>query len=114
MRKPRSKHTGYATEACLAGAAANAPIGIVARAATKCSLNNSRTKNKSANVKVSPVAGDGRVYFMNGEGNCVVVRASPKLEILATNELKETTLSTPAICRGRLFVRTDGNLYCVR
>ncbi len=68
----------------------------------------------SADVKVSPVAGDGKIYFMNGQGNCAVVKAGAKLEVLATNELNEATLSTPAISAGRLFVRTDGHLYCVK
>ena len=67
----------------------------------------------SANVKVSPVAGDGKVYFLNGQGNCYVVKAAPKLEVLATNELKEATLSTPAISGGHLFIRTERGLYCV-
>ena len=67
----------------------------------------------SANVKVSPVAADSKIYFMNGNGSCTVVKAAPRLEILATNDLKETTLSTPAISHGQLFVRTQGHLYCV-
>jgi outer membrane protein assembly factor BamB len=67
----------------------------------------------SANVKVSPVAGDGKIYFMNGQGNCVVVKAAPKLEVLATNELNEATLSTPAVGDHKLFIRTEEHLYCV-
>ena len=67
----------------------------------------------TVNVKVSPVAADGKVYFMNNEGNCTVVQAASKLEVLATNELNEPTLSTPAISGGRLFLRTQGHLYCV-
>ena len=67
----------------------------------------------SANVKVSPVAGDGKICFMNGQANCVVVKASSKLEILATNEFNGSTLSTPAISGGQLFLRTDGHLYCI-
>lgn len=68
----------------------------------------------SANVKVSPVAGDGKIYFMSGQGNCFVVKAAPKLEVLATNELNEATLCTPALSNGRLFLRTERNLYCVK
>jgi outer membrane protein assembly factor BamB len=67
----------------------------------------------TANCKVSPVAGDGKVYFMNGQGNTYVVKASSKLEILSTNELNEATLSTPAISGGRIYLRTDGGLYCI-
>ena len=68
----------------------------------------------SANVKVSPVAGDGKIYFMSGQGNCTVVKAGPTLQVLATNELAEATLSTPALSQGRVFIRTEGHLYCVQ
>ena len=67
----------------------------------------------TANVKVSPVAGDGKIYFTSGQGNCVVVKAATKLEILSTNELNEATLCTPAISGGKFFLRTEGGLYCV-
>jgi outer membrane protein assembly factor BamB len=67
----------------------------------------------TTNVKVSPVAADGKVYFMNNQSNCIVVQASPKLQILSTNELNEPTLSTPSISHGCLFLRTQGHLYCV-
>ena len=67
----------------------------------------------SVNVKVSPVAGDGKIYFMSGQGNCAVVKAAAKFEILATNDLNETTLSTPALSNGRLFVRVEGRLYSI-
>jgi outer membrane protein assembly factor BamB len=64
------------------------------------------------NVKVSPVAADGRIYFTSGQGNCHVVKAGTVFEVLARNELKESTLSTPAIADGRIYQRTDGGLYC--
>ncbi len=67
----------------------------------------------SANVKVSPVAAAGKIYFMNGQGNCAVVKAATKLEILATNELNEATLCTPTISHGRVYIRTQEHLYCV-
>jgi len=67
----------------------------------------------SENVKVSPVAGDGKVYFLSGQGNCYVVKASPTFEVLATNELSQATLSTPAISHGALFLRTQDALHCV-
>jgi outer membrane protein assembly factor BamB len=67
----------------------------------------------SANVKVSPVAGDGKIYFMSGEGNCAVVKAAKKLEILSSNELREATLSSPCISNGHLFLRTEEHLFCV-
>ncbi|HAM71644.1 MAG TPA: serine/threonine protein kinase, partial [Verrucomicrobiales bacterium] len=67
----------------------------------------------SANVKVSPVAAEGRIYFTSGQANCYVVKASEKFELLATNELNEYTVSTPAISGGHLFQRTEKHLYCI-
>jgi outer membrane protein assembly factor BamB len=67
----------------------------------------------SENVKVSPVIGDGKVYFLSGQGNCTVVKAATTFEVLATNQLNQATLSTPAISHGELFIRTRGFLYCV-
>lgn len=67
----------------------------------------------SENVKVSPVAADGKVYFLTGQGNCFVVRAGDKYELLAKNELTESTLASPAISGGRIFIRTDARLYCI-
>lgn len=67
----------------------------------------------SENVKVSPVAADGKVYFFSGQGNCYVVKASPSFSVLATNQFNQSTLSTPAISHGSIFLRTQGFLYCV-
>ena len=65
------------------------------------------------NVKVSPVAAEGRIYFTSGQGNCVVVRSAPRLEILARNEWKEEALSTPAFSNGRIYLRTGNHLSCI-
>lgn len=64
------------------------------------------------NVKVSPVVAAGRVYFTSGRGNTAVVAATPKFELLSRNELNEDTLATPAVSDGRVYLRTEGGLYC--
>jgi hypothetical protein len=43
----------------------------------------------------------------------VVLKAGPELEVLATNDLGESCLATPAIADGRLFFRTRKKLICV-
>jgi outer membrane protein assembly factor BamB len=68
----------------------------------------------SENVKVSPVVGDGKVYLLSGRANCTVAKAGPVFEPLATNQMNQATLSTPAISHGALFLRTEGFLYCVK
>jgi outer membrane protein assembly factor BamB len=60
----------------------------------------------------SPVYGDGKIYVTGENGTIVVLNSGPELEVLATNELGETSASTPAIADGRLYVRTRERLYC--
>jgi outer membrane protein assembly factor BamB len=62
----------------------------------------------------SPVIADGKVYVTNEEGVTTVVRAGPRFEILAENRLDGYTLSSIAVSGGRLFVRTEQSLYCIR
>lgn len=67
----------------------------------------------SENVKVSPVAADGRIYFTSGLANCAVVRASGKFEVLSRNAWNEETLSTPALSNGQIILRTVAGLACI-
>jgi len=60
----------------------------------------------------SPVFGDGKIYVQGENGTVVVLANSPKLKVLAKNELGETTAATPAIADGRIFIRTRSHLYC--
>ncbi len=62
----------------------------------------------------SPVAGDEKVYFMNELSVCTVLSAkADEYEPLATNDLGEASLATPAIAHGRVYVRTDKALYAI-
>ena len=61
----------------------------------------------------SPVLADGKIYVTSEEGLTSVVRAGPKFEVLAENDLAEYTLSSPAVSNGQIFVRTDKALYAI-
>ena len=68
---------------------------------------------------VSPVATqDGRIYFASAS-KTVVIKASPKLELLATNSLEESRGEgqsngpSAAVSEGRIFLRSPKTLYCV-
>lgn len=61
--------------------------------------------------KASPVAAEGRIYFLNTQGVCTVVAASPRFEKLAENPLPDTTLASPAISGGHVFIRGKQALY---
>lgn len=59
----------------------------------------------------SPVAGDGKVYMISETGETFVLRAGRKPEVLATNDLGERMVASPAISAGRIYLRGDGMLF---
>jgi len=61
----------------------------------------------------SPVASSDKVYFTSEEGVVYVVKAAPKFEVLAKNELGEPCMATPAISGDALFFRARKHLVCV-
>lgn len=62
----------------------------------------------------SPWAADGKIYCLNEDGVCFVIRAGDKFEILHTNKLADDDLcmATPALSGDRLLIRTAARLYC--
>lgn len=60
----------------------------------------------------SPVAADGKVFFVSQAGVVTVLKAGPDQEVVAVNELDDESFATPAIADGRLYIRTHGALYC--
>lgn len=62
----------------------------------------------------SPWAYDGKIFCMNEDGTTYVIRAGKTFEVIGTNELDEVTLSTPAILRDSLLIRTATKLYRIR
>lgn len=65
------------------------------------------------NFKASPVAADGKIYFINIDGKCTVVAAKTEFEEVAVNQLNDTTIASPAIAYGKLFIRGKKSLYCI-
>jgi outer membrane protein assembly factor BamB len=80
-------------------------------AATGEAFYNERTKTA---FSASPVAGDGKVYLVNELGVTFVLKAeNTEFDPIATNDIGEEVLGTPAIANGCLFIRTDKNLWCI-
>jgi len=61
----------------------------------------------------SPVTANGLVYFLNDDGVMHVVRAGPKFDLVARNELGEKCYASPALSDGQLFLRSFQHLYCI-
>ena len=68
------------------------------------------TERLAGNFSASPIVSEGKIYFQNETGSTFVVRAANTFELLATNELNERTLASPAPADGALFVRTETHL----
>jgi hypothetical protein len=62
----------------------------------------------------SPVAIDGKIYFLSQQGKAAVVRAGAEWELLRVNDLEEESFATPAAVGGDLYLRTRQALYCFR
>ena len=61
----------------------------------------------------SPVAGDGKIYLASESGEVVVLRAGRKPDVLSRNKLNTHIVASPAIARGRLFLRGDDELIAI-
>ena len=61
----------------------------------------------------TPIAGDGKVYFLSESGETVVLKASREFEILARNRLEGRFLASPLIANGLLVLRSDNELIAV-
>lgn len=64
--------------------------------------------------KASPIAAEGRVYFLNTAGLCTVIDAkADAFTKLAENQLDDETLASPAASDGKLYLRGKKHLYCI-
>ena len=60
----------------------------------------------------SPVAGDGKVYFVSRSGIASVLSAGPEPVPLSVADLADEVAATPALADGRLYLRSKSALYC--
>lgn len=60
----------------------------------------------------SPWAYNGKVFCLSEDGLTYVVEAGDEFKVLATNDLDELCLSSPAVSQGKLLIRTASKLYC--
>ena len=61
----------------------------------------------------SPVAAGGKVYFVSETGETIVVRSGRQPAIIAKNDIGERLIASPAVSNGQIFLRSDGQLFCV-
>ena len=71
-----------------------------------------RLEGGEGSYYASPVAGDGKVILVSERGKLSVVKAEAEWEQISSSDLGESTLATPAIAGGRVYIRTAKRLYC--
>lgn len=64
------------------------------------------------NYYASPVAGDGKVYLVDEQGELSVVSSLARWQLLSSADLGENVYASPAIAEGNILLRTVGHLYC--
>ena len=64
-------------------------------------------------MSASPILVDGKVYACGEDGTVYVFAATDKFQLLATNNVGEPVMATPAVADGRLFIRGKEHLYCI-
>ncbi len=67
-----------------------------------------------AKFVASPVAFGGNLYITSTDGDTFVVKAGPTHEVLRTNELDEPVFASMAPAQGRLLIRAQGHVYCIK
>ncbi len=69
-------------------------------------------------ITASPVAADGRAYFLFESGQTVVVEPGPEPKIVSESALgasgSEIFRASMAISKGEVFIRSDTMLYCIK
>jgi outer membrane protein assembly factor BamB len=70
---------------------------------------------KPYNFKASPVGVNGKLYLSTEEGDVLVMKIADKMELLATNTMKdEVFIASPAVAGGDLYLRSQKAIYCIR
>jgi len=82
-------------------------------AATGKEMYKERLGTGGEGFTASPVASEGKLYFTSEQGAVFVVKATPTFNVLATNQMKEVCMATPAISSGTIFFRTQGHVLAV-
>lgn len=75
-------------------------------------LKKERLKKGGKDFYASPVAGDGKVYVVDRSGRLTVLKAAAEWEELSSADFGEVIDATPAICDGRIYLRTPTKVYC--
>ncbi len=86
----------------------------VADAKTGKEIFKARMGGGGQTFSSSPLASQGRIYFLSEDGDAFVLRAGDAYDEIAKSSLGEMSLATPAVDADSLYVRTQTKLYRIR
>jgi outer membrane protein assembly factor BamB len=72
-----------------------------------------RIPDAGSGFSASPVASDGKIYLSGEDGEMVVVKAGPKFELLARNDMADPVMATPAISGGMMIIRSQHYVWAI-
>ncbi len=61
----------------------------------------------------SPVLANGLVYMPNDDGVITVIKPGSKFEMVAQNSIGERMNASPAISKGKIYLRGDSHIFCI-
>lgn len=62
----------------------------------------------------SPVVAAARIYYLAENGDTTVIEAGRAFKQIAMNSLEGQCQASPAISKGRILIRSDKHLFCIR
>ena len=65
------------------------------------------------NYSAAPILADDRIYFFSEDGKAYVVQAGREFKVLATNQLGDGFMATPAVVNNSFIFRSRTHLYRV-
>jgi outer membrane protein assembly factor BamB len=68
---------------------------------------------RALSFTASPVVADGILYAVSDGGKVYSVQCGKDFEVLATNDLNDICMVTPAITEGMIFFRTQDMLVAI-
>ena len=70
-----------------------------------------RVARGASGFTASPWAYNGKIFVMSEDGDTYVLDTADNFRLVSTNSLDEVAMSSPAIVRGSLFIRTRSHLW---
>ncbi len=75
-------------------------------------IKRSRLSDATGKYYSSPVSDGQRILFANFGGKISLVQSGREWKALSTLDLEESIVASPSIQNGRLYIRTETQLYC--